>query len=547
MGTMKVGRPPKYGRTMTATERSRLRRERQRAAAAVKLHSEDDLLPPMPDDPAAALATWAEDGLKVPPGHPRAGHPMVLPDFGVRFLRDAMAHRESLLCVARKNAKSAIVAIYLLGRLVGPIATAGWRGAVTSITKQKAAELKLQMEAIATSAGLAGLRFMRSPAPGRVEGPGGRVLDILSADASSGHAAGFDDAIVDETGLLRERDRALINGLRSSVSARDGRMIHLSIWGDGPFIPELVEARTDPAVAVHLYQAEAGSALDDRKAWEAANPGLGTIKAVDYMRDRARLAGRNPNDAADFQAHDLNRPGSPATEMICTVEDWTAVAGDDRPPAAREGPCVIGLDAGGSASMTACCITWPSTGRVEVYGAFPADPPLAERGRFDGVGGRYESLHAAGELRTYPGRSTPVVPFLIDLADDLQGCQVSALGADRFRRSDVLDAISAANLRWPTVWRGQGASATADGSGDVRSFQKAVLERSIRVMVGRVLMIHAISESAIRRDPAGNPALDRARQRGRIDPLSAAVISTGLAERNRHRNRNRPRYRSSIA
>ena len=70
------------------------------------------------------------------------------------------------------------------------------------------------------------------------------------------------------------------------------------------------------------------------------------------MGDRARLAGRNPNDAADFQAHDLNRPGSPATEMICTVEDWAGVAGDDRPPAPREGPCVIGLDAGGSASMT---------------------------------------------------------------------------------------------------------------------------------------------------------------------------------------------------
>ena len=103
-------------------------------------------------------------------------------------------------------------------------------------------------------------------------------------------------------------------------------------------------------------------------------------------------------------------------------------------------------------------------------------------------------------------------------------------------------------LRWPLVWRGQGASATADGSADVRAFQKAVADRSITVAEGKALMAHAISESAIRRDGSGNPALEKGRQRGRIDPLSAGVIACGLAERHRARmNRRPPKLRYAIA
>ena len=497
-------------------------------------------------DEVDKLCAWARRVLRVPAGHPLAGQPMEVPDFGADFLRDALRHRESLLCLGRKNAKSAIVAVYLLGRLVGPIAIDGWRGGVCSVNREKAGELKAQVEAIARASGLVGLEFWRSPAPGRVTSSTGE-LTILSADKSAGHAAGFDDAIVDELGLLAERDRALVNGMKSSTSARNGRFLALSIRGDAPFTAEMIEAADDPGVAVHLHQAPEGCDLEDPAAWAQANPGLGTIKSVDYMRDRARLAARNPNDAADFMAHDLNRPGEPRREMICTLSDWKRVAEVEQEPE-RRGPVVVGLDAGGSSSMTAAVAIWPQSGRVEVRGAFPATPDLIERGRLDGVGRRYAQLHDSGELQAYPGRSTPVTAFLRDLADDLQGVQVIQCGADRFRQSEIADAVSDARLRWPMVWRGQGASATADGSADVRSFQRFVADRSISIAQGKNLMAHAISESAIRRDGSGNPALERGRQRGRIDALSAAVIAAGLAERYRSKmKRTAPKPRYAIA
>ena len=57
------------------------------------------------------------------------------------------------------------------------------------------------------------------------------TVDILSAEKSAGHGSGFDDAVIDEIGLFQERDRELVNGMRSSTSAKDGRFIALSIQG----------------------------------------------------------------------------------------------------------------------------------------------------------------------------------------------------------------------------------------------------------------------------------------------------------------------------
>ena len=351
--------------------------------------------------------------------------------------------------------------------------------------------------------------------------------------------------MIDELGLLQERDRPLINGLRSSTSARNGRLIALTIHGDGPFVPEFLEAADDPAVCVHHYAAAEDCDLQDEAAWHAANPGLAaSIKSMAYMRDRARLAARRPQDAADFRGHDLNLPGAPSREMICAPQDWLQCVvpeGADGPE--RTGPVVVGLDAGGSASMTAAVAIWSASGRCEAWGAFPANPDLLERGKWDGVGGRYALLHASGELLVYPGRSTPVVAFLRDVADDLQGEQVIACGADRYRQSDVQDALSDARLRWPIIWRGQGASATADGSADVLAAQRMILDQTFGLVRGRGLMVNAIAESAIRRDGAGNPALEKGRSRGRIDPLSAFVIAAGLAERHRSATRRRPRRR----
>ena len=448
------------------------------------------VLAPWPDDPAGELARWSRDVLKVPAGHPRAGEPLELPGYGVEFIRDALTHRESFSCIGRKNAKSAIVAAYLLARLVGPLRVPGYRAGVASVNKVKAGELKAQMEDIAVASGLDGLRFLRSPAPGRVVSLTGTV-DILSADKSAGHASGFDDAIIDELGLFMERDRALVAGMRSSTSAKNGRFVALSIQGAAPFTKELIDRADDPAVALHLYRAPDGCALDDPEAWAAANPGIAAgIKSAGYMADEARRVLVTPADQSSYRAFDLNQPQAPGRETVCTVADWEALL-SEKPPA-RSGACVVGFDIGESLSMSGCCFVWPDTARMEVYAAFADTPNLLDRGVADGVGDLYARMHERGELVTYAGRVVPPGQFLKDCAARLAGERVLAAGADRFRRAAVITALDAAGIRWPMAWRGQGASAMADGSADVRAFQNWVLTR-------------AASARGISRDGVGHP------------------------------------------
>ncbi len=107
-------------RDPTATRiaaRERKRRQRAKAKAAKAQAAVLSLPAAMPADPVGELCAWAAATLRVPPGHPLVGKPMALPGFAESFLRDGWGAHESALCVARKNAKSAVCAVLALGLL----------------------------------------------------------------------------------------------------------------------------------------------------------------------------------------------------------------------------------------------------------------------------------------------------------------------------------------------------------------------------------------------------------------------------------------------
>lgn len=197
-----MARPRIYA---SAKEKQRAYRARLAASAVHRLDAPNPPIVALVDrgDPVSALAKWAREKLTVPPGHHRAGKPMELPDFAVDWLRSSWGAHESALSTARKNAKSEICAILALGYLVGPLRRPGWRGAIASVTKEKAGELRKQVAEIAEASGL-DVRIRRSPYPGTIESSTGS-LDTLSADRAAGHSAGYDLVLVDETGLLPER------------------------------------------------------------------------------------------------------------------------------------------------------------------------------------------------------------------------------------------------------------------------------------------------------------------------------------------------------
>ena len=109
------------------------------------------------------MAKWAAERLRVPAGQPAAGQPIVLAPFQIAIIDDCLTHRETLACMARKNAKWATIAVLALAHLVGPLRAAGWRMGILSINRGKAGELRQQIEDIACASGF------RCALPGKPE------------------------------------------------------------------------------------------------------------------------------------------------------------------------------------------------------------------------------------------------------------------------------------------------------------------------------------------------------------------------------------------
>ena len=156
---------------------------------------------------------------------------------------------------------------------------------------------------------------------------------------------------------------------------------------------------------------------------------------------------------------------------------------------------------------------------------FGDNPDVVQRGRRDGA--RYDLMHQRGELTLYPGRVTPVSGFLGDVVESLAGVDVRHAAMDGYKDQEAKDFMDRAGIRWRIDYRRVGAG--KDGSRDLRALQRLVLNRKLK-LPDSLALVTAVSKSEVRRDGNGNPALNKADSRGRIDLLSAAIIAAGLAE-----------------
>lgn len=499
--------------------RAQLERERARDAKAVQLEH----LVPQGDGTINEFLGWTAVTLKVPTG-PLRGKPLIIQPWQSDWLRDALAPgiRECGLSVARKNGKSGLVAALCLGYLVGPLRTPLWRGIAISLTGGLATELRTAIIQTAAASNLSDLISTKSsPPPGSIRGLDGTELTLLASDKASGHAVGADLAIIDEAGLLEENRRELWNAVFSSISARDGRLMCISIRGHGPMYSELADRAGKPNVHFTEFAAPEGCDLDDADAWHAANPGLGSIKSLNFMKDAAERAITTPADARIFRAFELNQPQDPKALMLVEAADWQRCETEVLPPAS--GPMVLAMDLSSGYAMSAAASYWPETGRLQFICAFPDDPGLKARGDADGVGSLYEQMADRGELITTPGR-TVEIGILLHWALTEFGYP-AAVVCDRWRLNELKDAVEAAGVpAGHVITRGMGWQ---DGSEDVRAFQRAVKEGRVKAPVSLAVR-SALSGAVTVADPAGNLKLAKATQGGRRarhkDDIAAAAI-----------------------
>ena len=497
---------------------------------------------------AADAAARFLESLRVPEG-PNAGQPVQLAPFQRAYVEGALAAdtAAAVLSIGRGNGKSAISAGIALGGLVGIWDRQPRREIIVAARTRDQGRIAWDFAAgFAQSLPLEVQRrliYRRAP---RLEieyegDGGGHVLRVIAADGKSALGGAPTLALLDERGhWAPDRGEELEAALLSGLGKRGGRalLISTSASDDTHAFSQWID-QPPPGVYVQEHRPPPGLPADDRDSLMISNPGAehGIGASLEWLEAQARRAiARGGSSLTSFRLYNRNeRVSGESRDLLITVDEWLACEVAELPP--RSGPVVVGIDLGGSASMTAASFYWPESGRLECLGTFPGMPSLLDRGQIDGVAGRYVEMHKRGELTTLGDKTVPVAPWLTNVMAHVAGEPVAAVVADRYKAAELGEAIQRAGIRAPVVWRGQGFR---DGGEDCERFRRAAFDGAVKARPA-LLLRSAFADAVTLRDPANNLKLAKARSTGRIDAAAATVLAVAEGARIAARPRGRAR------
>src|SRR6056297_1125353 len=478
------------------------------------------------------------ESLKIPEG-PKAGQPVKLAPFQKKFVRGALADgiNVAVLSIGRGNAKTALSAGIALGAVMGKWDRQPRREIVIAARTRDQGRIAFDF-VVGFIRSLpedeqAAFTIRRSP---RLEiefdgDGGGHFIRAIAADGKSALGSAPTLVLMDERGHWQaDQGDALEHALLSGLGKRGGRalIIGTSAADDAhPFSAWLDEEAE--GVYRQEHRPAPGLPADDLESLKLANPGAkqGIGSSLEWLEGQARRAiARGGSSLTSFRLYNRNERVSGETrDMLLTVDEWLTCETEDLPP--REGSCVIGIDLGGSASMSAAAFYWPETGRLEALGTFPSKPSLADRGASDGVGRRYVEMKDRGELSTLGDKTVPVAPWLGEVMRHVEGVSIAALVMDRYKQAELGEAIDRAGIRCPIIWRGQGFK---DGGEDCERFRRAAYDGKVKTAPS-LLLRSAFADAVTLRDPANTLKLAKARSTGRIDAASATVLAVAEGAR----------------
>jgi phage terminase large subunit-like protein len=480
--------------------------------------------------------------LQVPEGK-RAGKPLKLADFQRKFVKGALGKKimVGVLSIGRGNAKTALAAGLALADLVGALEENPQpkREVIFAARNRDQARTAFNfllgyIQGLPDSDQTLFTIRRGSKLEVEFEGNGGGLARVIAADGKSVLGGAPTLAIMDERAAWeREKGDSLENAILSGLGKRDGRALIISTsapddantfsrWLDEP----------PPGTYVQEHRPPFGLPADDLESLLIANPGAieGIGATPEWLVSQAQRAiARGGSALSSFR--NLNRNERVSTEnrsVLVTVDEWMGaeVSPDDLPE--RDGPCILGIDLGGSRSMSAAAFYWPETGRLEALGTFPATPSLSDRGAADGVSDRYCQMQERGELSVLGEATVPPGPWLAQIVQHLDGITPDCIVGDRFRHAEFTEAMQAAGLtRVPFIWRGFGWK---DGSEDIERFRRALFDGEVKA-VPSMLLRFAFADAITLVDPAGNHKLAKARSLGRIDAAAAAVLAVAQGAR----------------
>lgn len=482
------------------------------------------------------VCAFIEKYCRVPSGSvgSKVGAKLKLVEFQRKFILEVYDNpagtRRAYLSIGRKNGKTALIACLLLAHLVGPEAKQNTQIVSGALSREQAAIVF----------DLASKMVQLSPELGkiiRVVPSGKRLIGLtmnteykaLAAEGRTAHGLSPVLAILDEVGQVKGPRSDFIDAITTAQGAHEDPLL-IAISTQAPTDADLFSVWLDDAerskeatIVSHVYTAPEDCALDDLKAWRAANPALGIFRSLEDVEEQAAQAKRMPSSENTFRVLTLNQ----RVNMVAAfVSATTWKAGNEQPDdeVFLAGPVYGGLDLSATTDLTALVLTArdrDGTLHVRPYFWMPQDSVIAASRR---DAAPYDVWVREGLLRTTPGKVIDYDFVARDIGTLTADLPIAKLAFDRWRMDRMQTALTAAAISLPLEEFGQGFKSMSPA---LDALEADLLQEKLRHGGHPVLAMCAANAVAVP-DPAGNRKLDKSKATGRIDGMVALAMAEGV-------------------
>ena len=482
------------------------------------------------NDTVARLLDFASE-LRVGEGQ-KVGEPLQLMPWQLDWLNRTFAPgvRRSILSVARRNGKTALVAVLVLAALFGPIVVPNSLILSGSRSREQASLVFTYCRKMLQVSGLVHLVHIRDSAK-EIHCPRmGTLYRAISADATTAVGFGAWLVIHDELGQVRGPRDSLFEALSSGMGSY-ANSLELLISTQAPTDADLFSVLLDDALAGAdssivgvLHAAPADCDLEDPEAWRAANPSLATgVRDLADLSRRAAEAVRLPSQESGFRNFNLNQRVA-AFAPFLTPSVWDSCGGPVSDAAFTTGRVHGGLDLSSRQDLTALVLaTEDADGIVHLRThAWTPEATIRERAARDRA--PYDLWRKAGHLEAMPGVAIDLEEVASRLAAICRDLDVERIMFDRWRMPELrrwLEKLDAWHVIEVLAEHGQGFK---DMTVAVDVMSQKALEAKLR-HGGHPVLRWCISNTVITRDGAENRKPDKAKAFGRIDCAVAAMMA----------------------
>ena len=476
------------------------------------------------------VCAFVETYLLQPEGD-HVGKPIRLMDWQKKFILEIYDNpfvtHTAYLSISRKNGKTCLIAALLLAHIAGPEAVRNSQIVSGAQSKDQAAVIfELARKMVDMSPQLRKLVRVQ-PSGKRLIGLARNVL--YRAPAAEGKTAyGLSPvlAILDEVGQIAGPTDKFVTAITTAQGAYTNPLL-IAISTQAPTDADLFSTWIDaqrsapnPRVVCHVYEAPKDCALDDRKAWAAANPALGIFRSIDDVEKQVKAALAMPANEPEVRNLILNQRVEASSPFV-PRSVWESNGAD---PGTIDGKKVwLGLDL---ASVNDLCalVAVDDTGGVHSWFWLPAEG-LAEKARKDKV--PYDLWAKQGHLHTTPGRAVEyefIAEFLRGVFDR---CDVQSIGFDRYNIKFLRPWLEKAGFSDDEMAKfvefGQG---TASMTPALRELEVRLLNLQLRH--GGHPNLNMCSDNAVVVGDSGARKFDKGKARGRIDGMVALAMAIGV-------------------